>query len=788
MRKMTTKAMWLWSICWLGGLGWAPLSAQHCDIALRGMVWDADTGEPLAYATVQIVGTNRGTFTDEKGAFVLLNLCEDSTYTVTVSHIECEHETQVIRLVENKVFHFYLHHHVLREIVVQERAIAPAAVQASETLSSEALSQRQGLALGEALRLLPGVAVLNTGTTIAKPVIHGLHSNRIAIVSDRLPLEGQQWGAEHAPEIDLFTAQRVSVVKGAAGVRYGVGAMAGAVVLEPAPLRQRPGWGGWLYTGLNSNGWGGTVAGAADWKPAGSSLSLRLQGTGKRSGNLHAPDYWLGNTGAAELNFSALAEAQTGRWRHEAALSRFAQHVGILQAAHVGNLTDLQRAIESPRPLNNDDRFSYGIRRPFQRIQHYTARHRASRALSERWKLSTQYALQFNRREEYDVVRRTGSAADKPQQRFRIWTHMADVALEHAPLNHWEGGVGAQLLYQYNLVGRGGLIPDYQSWGGSVWWLERWRHYPKPWELEVGLRYDYRRTAAQTTGTLNTVDTTVHFAGLSGTLGILRRMGEHLRWTFNTGYAWRPPHVNELFARGVHHGAGTYEEGRPDLSPERAWNTHLTAHYERPRTQAMLTLFRNQVKNFIYLDPQRTLVLTSRGAFPAYFYAQADAVLYGADVSVVVPLLAGLAVEGRASLLRAYRMALDSADGAAAREWLPLMPADRFQYGLYWSSDGQATASPKLSYTYARLTGSTTLRQTRIPAAGLLQEAPPAFTVWSIEAGRTFPLHKRPTQYLESGLSVRNLTNVRYREYLNFFRFFADEPGLNLSLWCKWHF
>ncbi|MCS7036666.1 MAG: TonB-dependent receptor, partial [Saprospiraceae bacterium] len=503
---MTIQTARFWSaVCFVCSSAlW--LGAQHCDIPLRGIVWNADTGEPLAYASVQITGTNRGALTDENGAFLLGDLCEDSTYTVTVSHIECDHETQVIRLVENKVFHFYLHHHVLSEVVVQERAVAPLPAQASEALSGEALTQRQALPLGEALRQLPGVSVLNTGTTIAKPVIHGLHSNRIAIVSNGVTLEGQQWGTEHAPEVDLFTAQRISVVKGAAGVRYGVGAIAGAVVLEPAPLRQRPGASGWLYGSLNSNGWGSTIAGAADWKPRNGSLALRLQAAAKRSGNLRAPDYWLGNTGMEELNFSALAEGNTGRWRHESALSRFAQRIGILQAAHIGNLTDLQRAIESPVPLNNDNRFRYDIGRPFQRIQHYTARHRVSRPLSDRWKFSTQYALQFNLREEYDIVRRTGSAANKPQQRFRIWTHMLDAAVEHAPIYHWEGGVGGQLIYQYNLVGRGGLIPDYQSWGGSLWWLERWRHFPKPWELELGLRYDYRRTAASTTGTLYNVD------------------------------------------------------------------------------------------------------------------------------------------------------------------------------------------------------------------------------------------------------------------------------------------
>ncbi|MCS6929398.1 MAG: TonB-dependent receptor [Saprospiraceae bacterium] len=762
------------------------LGAQHCDIPLRGMVWDADTGEPLAFAAVRVIGTHRGALTDETGAFLIPDLCEDSLYTVVVSHIACEHERQVIRLLENQVFHFYLRHHVLKEVVVQAQAAAPMPIQALETLSGESLAPRQSLPLGEALRDLAGVSVLNTGTTIAKPVIHGLHSNRIVIVAHGVPLEGQQWGAEHAPEIDPFSAQRISVVKGAAGVRYGIGAMAGAIVVEPASLRQQPGMSGWLYGGLHSNGWSGVLAGSADWKASRRALALRLQGSVKRSGNLRAPDYWLGNTGLAEMNFAITAEGKTGAWRHETVISRFSQRIGILQAAHVGNLTDLRRAIESQSPLNNDNRFTFDIGRPFQRIHHYMVRHRASRSLAEKWKCSTQYALQFNRREEYDIVRRTDNLSTKPQQRFRIWTHMLDVALKHLPISHWEGGLGAQLLYQYNLVGRGGLIPDYQSWGASLWWLERWRHFPKPWEVELGLRADYRRTAAKTTGAFYNVDTTVHFGGVSANLGVARLFGAYMRLMLHTGYAWRPPHVNELFARGVHHGAATYEEGRPDLKAERSWNTHLSAQYRRQRIQATLTLFSNRVKNFIYLDPQRTFVLTSRGAFPAYFYTQADAVLSGVDVSLSLPLIGALHIEGHASLLRAYRFLSDSAEGPSPRDWLPLMPADRFQYGLSWSKpESSASQTPS---TLVRILATTTLRQTRIPASGLLSNAPPAFTLWSAEIAHAFRAKKSRQRYLEAGLMVRNLTNVRYREYLNFFRFFTDEPGTNISIWSKWHF
>ena len=247
-----------------------------------------------------------------------------------------------------------------------------------------------------------------------------------------------------------------------------------------------------------------------------------------------------------------------------------------------------------------------------------------------------------------------------------------DLALEHFPVNHWEGGIGVQGIQQMNLVGRGGLIPDYNTAGGSVWVLERWRRFPYPLEFEFGARYDYRQTRATTSGSLNNVDTLVQFGSLSGTAGIVYHAHKNIIITLNTGLAWRPPHVNELFARGVHHGAGTYEEGRPDLLAEKAWNTNLTVQYQAGKTSLTLTAYRNQIANFIYLDPQRTFVLTSRGAFPAYFYTQADAVLQGLDAGMSVPIALGFSAEARASVLRGYRLARDSGETTTHHDWLPL--------------------------------------------------------------------------------------------------------------------
>ena len=77
---------------------------------------------------------------------------------------------------------------------------------------------------------------------------------------------------------------------------------------------------------------------------------------------------------------------------------------------------------------------------------------------------------------------------------------------------------------------------------------------------------------------------------------------------------------------------------------------------------------------------------------------------------------------------------------------------------------------------------SSILKQTRIPAVGLLKAAPAGVTTFSLDAAHTVFIFKKP---LEIGLTAQNLLNARYREYLNFFRYYADEPGVNVGIRAK---
>jgi len=777
--------------------GLLPLLAsaqKDCHATLFGTVTEAETGEPVPFAEVFVVQTGQGAVTDDKGRFAFTELCE-GPLTVTCDHLGCSHLSKEIYLVGEMRLAFSLEHSStnLAEITVHAKALVLPSSQAERSLSGSKLDAAKGQTMGDLLKNLPGVTTLNTGSGIAKPVIRGMHSNRVLMLNNGVRQEGQQWGTDHAPEIDPYIADKVSVVYGANSVRYGADAMGGVVVVEPRALRSEPGMGGEVNLAAFGNGRVGVASAMLDGnsklKTQHSNLAYRLQGTIKRGGDVRTPGYFLENTGVKEINYSAAIGLQRERWTSEVFFSQFFTDIGIFRGAHIGNLTDLQNAIERGRPLE-DGAFSYDLNRPLQRVAHYLLKAKTTIKTGTSGKLSLQYARQFNRRGEFDAHKRFGTLPtelEEPQMLFEITTHTLDMAWEHKSWRHFTGSIGGQVLAQRNTTDRGGLIPDFDSQTAGIFWIERWRKHPFPVELEAGARYDVRRMNIGNRGN-EPIDKQLDFNNLSGTFGSILKIGDHFETRLHLGSAWRSPGVNELYSDGVHHGSASYEKGREDLIPERAITTNLTFDYDNQRDfSTNFSFYRNTVRDFIFLEPQANPVLTIRGAFPSFAYQQTDARLNGLDWTAEWKALKMLAFSSSASILRAWNKKAD--------DWLVLMPADRFRFGLSYLPKAKNDSQTP----FAKLSMEHVLEQTRVPVGQDFAPPPGAFTLFNFEAGTSFAIGGNgqhndtarpvgPGQTLFLILSVQNIFNTAYRDYLNRLRYFSDEAGRNVSVRLKYSF
>ncbi|PMD94370.1 TonB-dependent receptor [Siphonobacter sp. BAB-5405] len=769
-------------IRWLTGLGLLLMSgslyAQNCSCTLRGEVNDRQTGQPVAGAVIWLPQAKRQTQTNAAGRYELRNLCQGKHqlvcqvlgYQSDTLSIELRHEEleQDLHLREEDVH--------LQNVTVTAQRLESSLLTRS-TIEGIVLDQTRGQTLADALKNVTGVTTLQTGSSIGKPIIHGMHSNRVLILNNGIRQEGQQWGSEHAPEIDPFVAKRLTVVKGAAGVRYGPEALAGVVLVEPEPLPQQPDFQGELNLVGFSNGRQGVgslqLQGGLGIVPG---LAWRVQGTLKRGGNIRTPGYFLDNTGISERNYSITLGYRRGNWQLEGFMTQFSTELGIFSGSHIGSVSDLENVLKNGEPFIKSG-FSYQINRPFQDVSHTLQKLKISYAPAQRGVWNLTLARQINERAEYDLHRpRNDSLANlnRPELNFKLTSFTADLVWEHPAIaRKITGSAGLSLSYQRNLVYGRPLIPNFRQATAGLFWLEKYTH--QDWELEAGVRYDFRyqRITLFPSRGVRTYEH-LQFGNASGSLGVLRRLGSHWSMRLNGGMAWRPPNVNELYSAGVHHGAAAYEEGDATLNPETAFNLDYTAEYTGKRLRAEVSVYRNYMQNFIYLKPQSEPILTIRGAFPYFKYTQVNAVFQGIDASFTYLITKPLSWQTKYAVVRAKDVEHEAR--------LVQIPPDRLENSLRWQPEKAVLG---LTNFFVEAGHSYVAKQIRAPENGDFAPPPAAYWLWNAAIGGSIPIHHHP---LQLSLSVSNAFNTRYRDYLNRFRYYADDQGRNLSLRAKWIF
>jgi len=757
---------WLLGIIICLGVG-ITAGAQKCNRTIKISVVETHNFKPVFPGLLHAENLDRSFETDEAGSVIIDSVCDG----LLVLHFQAIGyqalvDSYIINGDQTIKLKVRLQDHTLQQVEVTGDRVKTI-MQARENMNKEELAANSGKSLGDLLQAVNGVSTLTNGANIVKPVIHGLHSNRIVMVNNGIRQEDQQWGGEHAPNIDPFLASNVTVIKGAAGVRYGTDAIGGVVLVEPASLRSKPGWDGELNLAGFSNNRMGVVSGMVEHGfKAVPGLSFRVQGTYKIGGNYRIPGYWVANTGVEETNYSAAVAYRKLHYGAEVFYSHFNTDLGIYRGSHTGNQADLDNAINSPYPLVPAS-FTYDLERPRQHVEHDLVKTKLyADTRAGMWNLT--YGYQHNFRQEYDVLRKENG---KAQLNLTLNTQTLNLNLDHKPVKGIAGQVGVDGVYQDNFFRDGDrvFIPTYQSVGGAGYLIERYKH--KSWNLEAGLRYDYRWY-----GVYNYEGTNQHlvyyefnYQNMSGTLGFNQHLTKNWHWSATLANAWRAPQASELFSAGLHHGAARVEIGNKYLQPERSYSLNLETKYTLHKLTANVSLYSQLINDFIYLEPGPDL-LTIRGYFKTFSYTQTNAWLNGADVSLHYQWSDHLESSLKGAFLRAWNR--------TRNDWLILMPADRVSF----SSKYTRTLSQVFQDCFVGVDMKYVFEQTRIPRDfdSIDHPRPPkAYFLIDASMGSKLTFGDQPVFV---SVAVTNLLNTRYRDYMDVFRYFIDQPGTNIVL------
>jgi len=688
----------------------------------------------------------------------------------------------------------------LKEVVLAESKVSINTTH-EQRLKTETIEKYSNGSLGDALKEIAGVYSLKTGSNIVKPVINGLHSSRVPVISNNVRLEDQQWGTEHAPNLDINTAGRVSVIKGASALQYGGDAIGGLVLVEPVSVLKDTLSGRTIVT-ADSNGRGGSLSSSLH-KGNDKGWAWNAGGTFKYMGDRETPDYVLSNTGNREANFAGDIKYLGNGYDASVSYSFYNATIGIAKATHIGNVADLVRAINNSKP-DVVEPFTYNINAPRQEVQHHLAKANFNRQLSDDASLSLQYAFQLNNRKEFDM--RRGDFANIPALDLTLATHSVNADWKKTA-NDTEYKAGISASAQFNDAspdtGVRPLIPTYDKYDAGAYGIVS-HSFSETVSGEAGLRYDFSHISAtkyyQKTrwnnlgyngvydhfitgdyGTQWLTNPEFTYHNISASLGLRKKMSADFDILANAGLAMRNPNPSELFSDGLHHSNGTIELGNLGIEKEKAMKISATLLKTNGNFRLEATPYLNAIRDFIYLSPTG-VEYTIRGTFPVYSYRQDNVLMAGLDLHTDWDITSHF----RHSFNFAYVHANNTSKNQPLIDMPPLNIGNTVRYTLDWHN------------LFLELRSEAIFAQTRYPDNNFYADVPVNGELVPIYVDISTPPSGYHLLHFTSGMqfavgktmaslnfSVNNIFNTAYRDYLNRQRLYADDTGRNFQLQLK---
>ena len=742
---------------------------------------------------------------DPNGNF-LMDL-PSGAHRIIVSYVGYKAVDTLVDVRNNMVLNLTLKQDIsaLSEVLIYDKSLKTNTTVDRQVLKVAQLERYSSGSIGDALKEISGVSTLKTGSTIVKPVINGLHSSRVLIINNNVRLEDQQWGLEHAPNLDINTAGKVSVIKGASGLQYGGDAIGGVVIIEPPVIPVKDTLYGRTILNGASNGRGGSVSSSL-FKGYQTGWNWNLQGTFKYLGDVESPDYVLSNTGTRENNFSGGVGFKGKHSGFTAFFSYYDATIGILSASHIGNIADLVGAINSGTPNTAND-FTYNIAAPRQEVRHYLGKLNYYQNFSDLGKLTLQYAYQLNDRQEFDI--RRGDDRNKPSLDLLLSTHsvLADFETSSSKIARYKFGVSG--TYQNNFAdtdtGVRPLIPNYDKFEAGIYSIATFA-LNDTWELETGLRYDYSRIDATKfylksrwdernydadfsdiiTGDFGTQwktnpDFTYH--NFSGSIGAKHQINTNLTWFTNASLANRSPNPSELFSDGLHHATGQIELGDLRLKNEKAVKLSTTLAYTSDTFAFEFNPYLNIINDFTLLEPVG-LEQSNRGAFPVWQYRQVNARLMGLDVSANYDFAKNL--NYRSTFAYVY------GEDRNNHEALIDMPPINWNNSIHYSKSEWHHLILGLQsewlFTQNRFPDNDFIADVPIdgvfvPTNVAISQPPKGYHQLNFSSEMQFNAFEKSK--ITVGFNIQNIINTNYRDYLNRTRLYVDDMGRNFTMQIK---
>lgn len=742
---------------------------------------------------------NQCVVTDNSGHFSIVGL-PGSQVNLSFSFVGYLPKDTLVKLPTNIPLRIRLKPqiHALNEVNVNgQRGSSPNLLQ-DESMSKLALMQSYSGNLVKSLEKRPGIHSMDIGTNASKPIVRGLGFSRVVVSENGIKQEGQQWGADHGLELDFFTAEQVSVVKGASSIEHGSGAMGGVISVRNG-----------LSPVENSRNGSFTLAGRTVNTSGTASLAYQLRNknwfwkfraTAVKSGDYAVPadtivyltrqiplyNRRVKNSAGTEQNWMVQNGYLSPRLRNVLTASQVLQRSGFFPGAH--GIPSLERVA--------DDGSRFNIEMPYQQVSHLKLVDNL--AFSKRGiDYEADLGWQQNHRQEISAFHTHYPGQDVPavdpnlELDFRLNTYSANgKARLKFDFNRTSHTVllGMQNQLQLNnITGYNFLLPQFRMLSSGLFVSDQ-INFSDRVTASLALRYDvsqlqiegfydevlfsYLESRGNTSAesyAWRSIEVNRTMGDLSWLAGFRFAFDHHTSATVNLGRSYRNPTAMELSANGIHHGSFRHEQGNPNLDSELGYYADASFQWKNERTEVEWNTYAYRFSNYIFLNPTgEWSVLPHAGQI--YRYSQSGALLAGSELKVEHRFseLTGILVQ--AELLFSRQLS----DAPKLRYPLPFSPPANgyaewfFEPNLSISSILHLKLNVNVKYVMAQ--NRVARNELKTPDAKLLG------------AGISFAVMTKG-EPIQVSINGSNLLNSRYLNHISFYRKLElPEPGRDVKV------
>ncbi|MCO6174548.1 TonB-dependent receptor [Flavobacterium sp. NRK F10] len=705
-----------------------------------------EAGMPLQFVTLHLIENNGYTETDENGNYQLKSVPQGNI-TIVVYLFGYEQQTLKINSLDVQEYDLTLKEKEqhLDEVIVSTafNKIQSQNVMKVSHESMEEIKKSGAISLMDGVTNIPGVSQISTGTSIGKPVIRGLSSNRVLTYAQGVRLENQQFGEEHGLGLSASGIESVEVIKGPASLLYGSDAIGGVLYFNPEKYAPNNTTRGNVFQQFASNTQGTNTSFGIKSSPNNWKFLLRANYNSQADYKISSGDR-ITNTRSIEKDL---------KYGIGYANSRFSTDIRY-------NYNQLNLGLPEEGIENT------GFRNPLYPKQdidnHILSLNQ--KVYFKNSKLEADLGYTFNNRKELEDV-------DVIALHMKLKTGNYNIKYYLPKWKNLETIVGVQGMHQTNSnFGEEMLIPDatVDDFGTFITSNYEWNTNV----LQAGIRFDNRNVITSEHGTIGeegyfgAIDK--KFNSFNFALGYKTNLTDKIISRINLASGFRAPNLSELTSNGVHEGSNRYEIGNQNLKNEQNFQADLNLEYKSEHFEYFINGFYNHINNYIFISPTGNML----DANYVYEYLQNNATLYGGETGIHLhphPI-------DWLHFTSSYEMVIGKQKGG---EYLPLIPANQWKNTLR----GEFELGKWFQKAFANLQVNYTFDQNNISS---FETKTNDYTLVNLGLGGTVKLQKMK---FDLSLNAKNLLDKTYVAHLS--RLKSDgipNMGRNIVLGINFNF